>query len=145
MKVSSKVEEDSFFNELMKPDPSPKKGTSVSANKNENNSNITNDNNVDENDWDVDGWAVSDVQTPTFNSVPLKSSTNGTSCNDQRSELQELTKTIMEELREYMLNFADPRATSELNEDLNEKPFSALMAYYGMRPDLATYTIEHEG
>ena len=52
---------------------------------------------------------------------------------------------VVEELRDYMLDFADPRATSELNEDLNEKSFASLAAYYKEKPEMALYTIEHEG
>ncbi len=33
----------------------------------------------------------------------------------------------------------------ELNEDLNEKTFRALADYYARRPDLADYTLAHEG
>lgn len=130
--------DDPFFNELMKKNDSPTKTLNKTKEPVKKTCGSLNE---DSDDWDVDGWEVSSMETPQNKSISRQSS----AATPETPQLQQMTNTVMEELREYMLNFADPRATLELNEDLNEKPFSALLAYYATRPELAAYTVDHEG
>jgi hypothetical protein len=98
-----------------------------------------------EDDWDVDGWedirpGIQHFQA-SFKPPPLPRPIDAR----LKERHDQLTDIVLEELREYMLNFADPRATEELNDDLNEKSFASLANYYSAKPELIDYTIDQEG
>lgn len=43
-----------------------------------------------------------------------------------------------------MLDFADPDATDDLNDILDQRSYSDLYRYYTDRPELAQYTLDSE-
>ena len=52
---------------------------------------------------------------------------------------------MVEELREYLLDFADGRATEELNGDMARGvSLGKLRLYYEAKPELAEYTVDQE-
>jgi len=95
----------------------------------------------EDDDWGIDGW-----ETPQASFInpppPPPQPTVGAPRNPRVVALE---AAVLEELQHYILDFADPRATEELNGDMNDaKGFARHVAYYAARPELAQYTIEQE-
>jgi hypothetical protein len=169
------VESDDFFDQLLaagaissnedsSSDQPPASEPDNIAEANDNTSDVGND---DDDDWEVDGWdAAKPVVVPPAApalAVPEAAAAAAaaaartlhvappprpppTALDSSRARRQRaLEATVLEELQHYLLDFADPRATEELNGDLNDpKGFARHVAYYAARPELASYTIEQE-
>jgi len=97
--------------------------------------------------WDVDGWDLNvaepavlaatavgraaargseeGVRQQKRHAVTAASAASAPLLNQRQARraerLESLVGGVVEELRSYYLDFGDPRATQELNEDLNEK------------------------
>lgn len=111
---------------------------------------------VGDDDWDVDGWGAAKPVAPPAASPPAAPGLPARASAPRppppaldaaraRRQLA-LEAAVLDELQHYVLDFADPRATEELNGDLmnDAKGFARHVAYYAARPELATYTIEQE-
>ena len=58
--------------------------------------------------------------------------------------LEEFTRQLAGELKDFLVDFCDPQAIEELNEDLSKKSFQEFISYYSDHPDLADYTLNTE-
>ena len=91
--------------------------------------------------WDDDweSWE-DDTAVPAAPPVP-KSRTRSV---EEVERLEEFTRQLAGELKDFLVDFCDPQAIEELNEDLSKKSFQEFISYYSDHPDLADYTLNTE-
>jgi hypothetical protein len=153
-RLSSAAGNDNFFDDMLAPSTTTAATTSKLSRTEESDNSLSNQTQPEEpakaiekhdvtedDDWGVDGWESPKPKFANPPPPPLQPSVSA----PRNPRLVALEAAVLEELQHYILDFADPRATEELNGDLNDaKGFARHVAYYTARPELAQYTIEQE-
>ena len=91
--------------------------------------------------WDDDweSWEE-DTDVPAAPPVPKSRSRSV----EEVERLEEFTRQLAGELKDFLVDLCDPQAIAELNEDLSKKSFQEFISYYSDHPDLADYTLNTE-
>ena len=92
----------------------------------------------DEEEWD----AAPDPASLTH--PPARDQAQDRTLRKHAQAIENIQADILQQLREYIMDFADPDATEDLNDLLDQRSYRDLYGYYVDRPELAEYTLQSE-